>query len=168
MYQILSKIMKTSWKLQISTTHRIGLLMRIIWNRFFSFPGSLWSHMSDVKKIYFCLWLKPHLKKKKKQLYKLNVVQALKLIYVFKFSVSSLLLDSISFLCMSFSVNFLCMIFSIFMIDFKIPFGLSEFHQFNAPTQLNDQTFQTISLFFFDNKTKWDKSNIYQRSTDFA
>ena len=103
-----------------------------------------------------------------KKLYTLNVVQALKLIYVFKFSVSFLLLDSISFLCMFFSVNFLRMIFSIFMIDFKIPFGLSEFHQFNAPTQLNDQTFQTISLFFFYNKTKWNKSNIYQRSTDFA
>ena len=44
---------------------------------------------------------------------------------------------------------FPCWILSIFMIYFKIPFGLSEFRQFNAPTQLNDQTFQTISFFIF-------------------
>ena len=41
-----------------------------------------------------------------KKLYTLNVVQALKLIYVFKFSVSFLLLDSISFLCMFFFCEF--------------------------------------------------------------
>ena len=43
----------------------------------------------------------------------------------------------------------LCWILSIFVIDFKIPFGLSEFRQFNAPTQMNDQTFQTISYLNF-------------------
>ena len=49
---------------------------------------------------------------------------------------------------------FPCWILSIFMIYFKIPFGLSEFRQFNAPTQLNDQTFQTISFFIFCNFVK--------------
>ena len=56
-------------------------------------------------------------RRRKKHLYKLNIVQALKLIYAFKFSVSSLLFDSISFLC--------------FVLCFFCEFSAHDFFQFS-------------------------------------
>ena len=116
-----------------------GLVMLIIW-KLSSYIIKY--HMISFVESFLCLILNIHS-------YKLNVVQAPKLI--FKFSVSPPFFGLYQFALDVFSS-------SIFMINFKIPFGLSEFHQFNAPTQLNDQTFKPFH-FSFDNKVKWNKGS---------